>query len=274
MSASPDDIPSPSQTTYNPSLSEYSSDESPENQLLEEANQVEYHPDKLDLPPLDYVLGLIDNMAPAETRSQAGSSKPKEEVKETIEVTNKGKGKAQDDGRDDEDDITILKRSMRQAHQAYQGLEDEMIALQNKLTKLERKRDDDEEPDPRPVRRDTTVPLPSDKGFRPSPPPKYDGTTDVEDWLSAAKLYLAFFRISLSEDEHKVLAVCQHLEGDALAWLQPILDNHLDMTQEELEESKYVFSKYENFEDRMRLMFGNPLPYQVWFPCCWFVTLF
>ncbi|KAI1473398.1 hypothetical protein F4774DRAFT_53722 [Daldinia eschscholtzii] len=119
--------------------------------------------------------------------------------------------------------------------------------------------EDENDPGSPPIRRATTVPLPNVKGFRPSSLDKYDGTTDVENWLVQAKLYLALYRDSFSEEEHKVLVVSQHLRGDAFAWLQPVLENHLDPDQDESDESKHVFSKYENFEREMRMMFSNPL---------------
>ncbi|RYP06348.1 hypothetical protein DL765_009527 [Monosporascus sp. GIB2] len=49
--------------------------------------------------------------------------------------------------------------------------------------------------------------MPEVKGYKPTPPKPYDGSTDVEGFLVQARLHLKFYENSLTEDYQKVMAI-------------------------------------------------------------------
>lgn len=57
------------------------------------------------------------------------------------------------------------------------------------------------------------------KGFKPIPPNKYDGSTDVDDFTLVAEIYLRFYSSSFPHYTSKILGLSRLFTGQALAWL-------------------------------------------------------
>jgi hypothetical protein len=100
-------------------------------------------------------------------------------------------------------------------------------------------------------------------GGRPKPPTPKRFTGKPEDlptFLTAMKLYLAYYAKDYPFESDKVLAAAMHLEGDALRWMQSFVDDRLKYPDEKDQdkETREIFSDYEDgFVKQIKGVFGE-----------------
>ncbi|RYP29030.1 hypothetical protein DL768_011220 [Monosporascus sp. mg162] len=203
-------------------------------------------------------------MAPPTTRSQGGPSSSLQQSspapKETIEVQEnepEEEGEESDSPKGKEKELTIDDK--------LHTLITELQAVKRENARLARQQRSSTLPlFGANQSRENTVPppayhgMPEVKGYKPTPPKPYDGTTDVEGFLVQARLHLKFYENSLTEDYQKVMAIFQLLAGKVLSWSEPIMNDYLvNYPDQSSDLTNYVFGNYEHFEERMRALFGD-----------------
>ncbi|RYP50282.1 hypothetical protein DL768_004165 [Monosporascus sp. mg162] len=88
-------------------------------------------------------------------------------------------------------------------------------------------------------------------------PEPYDGTRNVQGFLTQAKVYLRLERIE--GDADKILVVAGFLKGNALDWFKPTLRDYLENAEDDQETAtKRIFESYPNFEQKLKDNFDNP----------------
>jgi hypothetical protein len=97
----------------------------------------------------------------------------------------------------------------------------------------------------------------SSKTYKPAEPKHYDGSTDLEAFLMQTRIYLRFNQDRLPKEPDKVLAASQFLTGAASVWFLPFFSDFVEKEDQASEETKYVFSDYSHFEEKLRAMFGE-----------------
>ncbi|RYP43266.1 hypothetical protein DL768_010008 [Monosporascus sp. mg162] len=160
-------------------------------------------------------------MAPANTRSQGGPSsqqQPSPAPKETIKVQEN-----EPEEEEEESDSPKGKERELTIDDKLRILMTELQAVKRENARLARQQRSSTLPlFGANQSRENTVPppayygMPKVKGYKPTPPKPYDGTTDVEGFLVQARLHLKLFENSLREDYQKLLAIAQLLAGRVL----------------------------------------------------------
>jgi len=91
-------------------------------------------------------------------------------------------------------------------------------------------------------------------------PKKYDGSRGkLDHFLLSMRLYLRYNKATYPLQADQVLAAGMHLEGNALAWFHPSMENYLDNPEDERSaETREIFRDYTTFEDRIRKVYGDP----------------
>ncbi|RYP42433.1 hypothetical protein DL768_010342 [Monosporascus sp. mg162] len=205
-------------------------------------------------------------MAPPSTRSQGGPSSQSQQqsppAKETIEIQDP-------EAEEKQPKEQKGKKGKPTVDEKLDILATELHALRQENTRLARQLRTKERTSTFPLfganqTREGTVPppsyhgMPEVKGYKPTPPKPYDGTTDVEGFLVQARLHLKFYENSLTEDYQKVMAIFQLLAGKVLLWSEPIMNDYLvNYPDQSSDLTNYVFGNYEHFEERMRALFGD-----------------
>ena len=92
-------------------------------------------------------------------------------------------------------------------------------------------------------------------------PKRFDGKRgSLRSFFAALELYLRFNRGTYTTDQDKIMAAGMFMEGDAITWFGPLLQDYLENEADRAEcndETKKVFKDYGNFKKEMELMFGE-----------------
>jgi hypothetical protein len=103
----------------------------------------------------------------------------------------------------------------------------------------------------------------SSSGNRPSlkvpKPAPFDGERgSVQAFLTQLKSYFYANPASFEDEDDKVLCAAGLLTGRAAEWFEPILRNFLGDDDDQKKETKVIFGDFDEFEDSLKLTFGNP----------------
>lgn len=91
-----------------------------------------------------------------------------------------------------------------------------------------------------------------------SPGPFDGGAGKLQGFLTQLRTYHRFFPGKLSNDTNKVLHAATCLTGPALAWFQPMLNDYLTKSPDDLDDGLLkVFAKYSSFERALKGAFGT-----------------
>lgn len=94
-----------------------------------------------------------------------------------------------------------------------------------------------------------------------SPPKRFDGTRGkLKGFLAGMDLYLRFNSSTFTTDQDKILAAGMNLEGDAMEWMQPLIEDHLGNEADlrlRKDDTERVFKSYNSFKKEMEKIFGE-----------------
>lgn len=91
-------------------------------------------------------------------------------------------------------------------------------------------------------------------------PPPFDGAKEnLQPFLTGTRYYQGFYQQSLPFDFDKVQDAIANMTGEALAWAEPLLRDFLENDTDNQEKlTQRVFGRYEDFEEELRAIFGDP----------------
>ena len=92
------------------------------------------------------------------------------------------------------------------------------------------------------------------------PPPRFGGAKgDLAGFLTLSRAYLGYYPEQFPTDADKVGFIASRLEGTALRWFQPTMDDLLNNPDEDDREdfTNEVFGSYARFESELRKVFGD-----------------
>ena len=91
-------------------------------------------------------------------------------------------------------------------------------------------------------------------------PSKYGGDKDeLAGFLAQMRAYFRYYPNKFADDEAKVFYASSRLEGQALKWFEPALEDYLTKTLEDYDTFiDKVFDAYTNFEDKIYKVFRDP----------------